>query len=111
LIFSSPSNSNTDQSIDPRLVDPLSAIQKRANQDITLVDWSLSTNLTFAKAVAKRGTVCIPVVAPTSGEGTDRNITPMHDGDALVNTVADHCDNTIVTVQSVGPVDMDVSAS
>ncbi|KAJ5770031.1 glycoside hydrolase family 3 protein [Penicillium nucicola] len=91
----------------PRLVDPLSAIQSRANQDLTLVDWSLSSNLTFAKTVAKRGTVCIPVVASTSGESLDRNITLMHEGDALVNAVADNCDNTIVIVQSVGPVDME----
>lgn len=68
----------------------------------------MSSNLTFAKTVAKRGTVCIPVVASSSGEGVDRNITLMHEGDALVNTVADNCDNTIVVVQSVGPVDMEV---
>ncbi|KAJ5279030.1 glycoside hydrolase family 3 protein [Penicillium angulare] len=31
----------------------------------------------------------------------------MHDGDLLINTVAENCDNTIVVVQAVGPVDME----
>ncbi|KAK9349700.1 glycoside hydrolase superfamily [Lipomyces doorenjongii] len=91
----------------PRLVDPLSALQHRANKDLTLVDWSLSPNLTFAQAVAKRGTVCIPVVASISGEQADRNITLINNGDELIRTVADNCDNTIPIVQSVGPVDME----
>lgn len=94
---------------DPRLVDPLSAIQHRANQDLTLVDWTFSSNLTMVKTVAKRGTVCIPVVASSSGELVDRNLNLMHGGDLLISTVAGNCDNTIVVVQAVGPVDMEVS--
>jgi len=70
--------------------------------------WSLNPNLTFATAIAARGTVCIPVVASWSGELTDRNITLLNDGDALIKTVANNCDNTIVVVQSTGPVDMEV---
>ncbi|KAJ5106610.1 glycoside hydrolase family 3 protein [Penicillium angulare] len=91
----------------PRLVDPLSAIQNRANQDLTLVDWTFSPNMTMVKAVANRGTVCIPVVSSSSGESLDRNLTLMHNGDLLINTVAENCDNTIVVVQAVGPVDME----
>ncbi|KFX98670.1 hypothetical protein O988_04254 [Pseudogymnoascus sp. VKM F-3808] len=34
-----------------RLVDPISAIQQRAAEDLTLVDWTTTTNLTFAKAI------------------------------------------------------------
>lgn len=95
--------------LDPRLVDPLSAIQNRANQDLTLVDWSLTTNLTFAKTVAQRGTVCIPIVSSFSGEQSDRNTSLSHDGDNLILAVADNCDNTIPIIQSVGPVNMEVS--
>lgn len=80
-------------------------------QDLTLVDWSLSPNLTFAETIAQRGTVCIPVVASISGEEMDRNLTLIYEGDELVNVVADNCDNTIVVVQSVGPVDMEVRFS
>lgn len=93
---------------DPRLVDPISAIQQRAAQDLSLVDWSTSTNVTFAAVVAKRGTVCIPVVSSFSGEGTDRNLTLIHNGDEIIKAVADNCDNTIPVIQSVGPVDMEV---
>jgi beta-glucosidase len=93
---------------DPRLVDPISAIQQRAAEDLTLVDWSTTTNLTFAAAIAKRGTVCIPVVSSFSGEGTDRTLNLLHNGDELIKVVADNCDNTIPIVQSVGPIDMEV---
>lgn len=51
--------------------------------------------------------MCIPVVASWSGETTDRNLTLLNNGDALIQSVADNCDNTIVVVQSVGPVDME----
>ena len=93
---------------DPQLVDPLSAIQQRAAQDLTLVDWSLSPNLTFAGVVAQRGTVCIPFVTSFAGEGVDRNTTLDNNGDEMVLTVAANCDNTIAVVQSVGPVNMEV---
>ncbi|PYI12531.1 glycoside hydrolase [Aspergillus sclerotiicarbonarius CBS 121057] len=91
----------------PRLVDPISAIQQRAAEDLTLVDWSTSTNLAVAAAVAKRATVCTPVVSSFSGESTDRNLTLLHNGDELIRAVADNCDNTIPIVQSVGPVNME----
>jgi beta-glucosidase len=90
-----------------RLVDPISSIQQRAAEDLTLVDWATTSNLTFIASIAKRGTVCIPVVSSFAGEGTDRNLTLLHNGDELIKTVADNCDNTIVVVQSVGPVDME----
>ncbi len=92
-------------------MDPLTAIQRRAAKDLTLVDWSLNANLTFAKVIAHRGTVCIPVVSSWSGENTDRNLTLLYGGDALIRTVADNCDNTIPIVQSVGPVDLEVRIS
>ncbi|KAF2161429.1 glycoside hydrolase family 3 protein [Zasmidium cellare ATCC 36951] len=92
----------------PRLVDPISALTQRARQDLTSVDWTTSLNLTFAAAIARRGTVCLPVVSSFSGERYDRpDLKLTHDGDNLIKTVADNCDNTIVVVQSVGPVDME----
>ena len=94
--------------VDSHLVDPISAIQQRAAKDLTLVDWSITTNATFAAAIAQRGTVCIPVVSSWSGEANDRNLTLSNNGDAIINAVADNCDNTVVIVQSVGPVDMEV---
>lgn len=87
----------------------MSAIQHRAARDLTLVDWSLTQNMTHASFIAQRGTVCIPVVASYAGEWQDRNLTLVNDGDDLIRTVADNCDNTIPIVQSVGPVDMEVS--
>jgi beta-glucosidase len=75
---------------------------------LTLVDWSTTTNTTFAAAIAQRGTVCIPVVSSWSGEENDRNLTLTNNGDAMINAVADNCDNTIVIVQTVGPVNMEV---
>ncbi|KAI7772912.1 glycoside hydrolase [Diaporthe eres] len=95
----------------PRLEDPISAIQQRANQDLTLVDWSTTTNLTMASFVARRATACLPVVASFSGEGVDRNLSLLHNGDDLVATVANNCDNTIPIVQSVGPVNLETCAN
>lgn len=63
----------------------------------------------MASFVAKRSTVCIPVVASFSGEGTDRNLSLLHNDDDLVRSVANNCDNTIPIVQSVGPVNLEVS--
>ena len=100
---------NKSNHTDPRLVDPISAIQQRAAEDLTLVDWSTSTNLTYATVIAKRATVCIPVVSSFAGESFDRNLSLLHNGDDLIQTVADNCDNTIPIIQSVGPVDMEVS--
>lgn len=51
--------------------------------------------------------MCLPVVSSFSGESYDRTLSLLHDGDNIINTVADNCDNTIVIVQSTGPVDME----
>ena len=89
-------------------MDPISAIQRRAAKDLSLVDWSTTTNTTFAAAIAQRGTVCLPVVSSFSGEASDRNLTLSNNGDAIIEAVANNCDNTIVLVQAVGPVHMEV---
>ncbi|KAJ5096204.1 glycoside hydrolase family 3 protein [Penicillium alfredii] len=83
----------------PRLQDLLSAaIQQRANQDLPLVDWSLGHNITFAATVAQRATVYLPVVASVAGEGIDRSLTLINNGDKLITTVADNCDNSDCSV-------------
>jgi hypothetical protein len=37
--------------------------------------------------------------------GDRNNLTLWDDGDQLINIVASHCNNTVVVVHSVGPVD------
>ncbi|GKZ21087.1 hypothetical protein AbraIFM66951_002480 [Aspergillus brasiliensis] len=92
----------------PRLIDPISAIQQRAAEDLTLVDWiTTTTNLTYTSSIAQRGTVCIPIVSSFAGEGTDRTLTLLHNGDQMIQTVANNCANTIVIIQSVGPINME----
>lgn len=54
--------------------------------------------------------MCLPVVASFAGEGVDRNLSLLHHGDDLIKTVANNCDNTIPIVQSVGPVNLEVSS-
>ncbi|KAI3397366.1 hypothetical protein diail_10816 [Diaporthe ilicicola] len=46
---------------------------------------------------------CVIFISAWGGEGADR--TELHDADqdALVNTVADNCNNTVVVVNTVGP--------
>lgn len=53
--------------------------------------------------------MCLPVVASFAGEGVDRNLSLLHNGDDLIRIVANNCDNTIPIVQSVGPVNLEVS--
>ena len=66
-------------------------------------------NITYASVVAQRATVCLPIVSSFSGEQLDHNITLWNEGDALIKSVADNCDNIITIFQSTGPVDMEVS--
>lgn len=64
----------------------------------------------MASFVAKRATVCLPIVSSFSGEGTDRNLSLLHNGDDLIRTVANGCDNTIPVIQSVGQVNLEASS-
>jgi len=95
------------------LISPLEAIQIRARQDSTSVNWWLNNWNTFAASIyAQQSEVAIVFINSDSGEGYitvdgnagDRNnLTSWHNGDNLVNAVASENNNTIVVVHSVGP--------
>ena len=97
----------------PYLVDPLNAIQNRALQNHTEVQYVLDN---FATAtidlVASQATVCLVFINSDSGEGYifvggnygDRNnLTAWLGGDDLVLEVAGNCSNTVVIIHAPGP--------
>ncbi|KAI0757179.1 beta-glucosidase [Daedaleopsis nitida] len=98
----------------PYLVSPLDAITARAKTDGTTVSSSLSdTDLTTAARTAAGKDVAFVFITADSGEGYitvennagDRNdLNAWHGGDALVKQVAGANTNTIVVVNSVGPI-------
>ncbi|KAF8417207.1 glycoside hydrolase superfamily [Tirmania nivea] len=107
------------------IISPLEAIQARAIQDRTTVDFVLQDggNLinSTARQVNKRGkdAACLVFVTSDSGEGYvssegnlgDRNDLKLwHDGDTVILSVADNCENTVVVIHSVGPVLMEAWA-
>ncbi|KAG6828183.1 hypothetical protein H0H92_008842 [Tricholoma furcatifolium] len=95
------------------LVSPLEAIQARARQDRTTVNWVLQDfNLDRAGNVAIRMDAALVFINSDSGEGyitvdgnagDRKNLTAWHGGDDLVLAVAAQNKNTIVIVHSVGP--------
>lgn len=105
------------------LISPLEAIQARALQDRTMVNFVLQDGATAtangtALQTGKRGreAVCLVFVTSDSGEGYissennlgDRNDLKLwHDGDKMILAVAERCENTVVVVHSVGPVLME----
>ncbi|KAJ7741326.1 glycoside hydrolase family 3 protein [Mycena metata] len=98
----------------PYLVTPVDAITARAAEDGTTVSSSLSdTDLAAAAAVASDKDVALVFITADSGEGGglvegnagDRNdLQAWHNGDTLVQQVAQFSANTIVVVNSVGPI-------
>ncbi|PPQ69063.1 hypothetical protein CVT25_004239, partial [Psilocybe cyanescens] len=98
----------------PYLITPLDAIKSRATVDQTTVSSSLSdTDLNTAATVAAGKSVALVFITADSGEGYitvegnagDRNnLQAWHGGDALVAKVASVNSNTIVVVNSVGPI-------
>ncbi|KAI9030703.1 glycoside hydrolase superfamily [Phycomyces nitens] len=98
----------------PYLVTPLEGIQDRV-PDMDIVQSFDDWNTTLAAELASGADVALVFVNSDSGEayitveGTlgDRNDTSLwHNGDALVNAVADANPNTIVVIHAVGAVDM-----
>ncbi|OJA09073.1 hypothetical protein AZE42_06761 [Rhizopogon vesiculosus] len=97
----------------PYLISPLEGIQERARQDGSSVFWdfddwntALASNMAFGQAVA------VVFIDSDSGEdyitvdgnqGDRNNLTAWHNGDNLVLAVAAQNNNTIVVVNSVGP--------
>ncbi|KAJ7617514.1 beta-glucosidase [Mycena polygramma] len=97
----------------PYLITPLDAITARADEDGSTVSSSLSdTDFTAAAAVASGKDVALVFITADSGESAtvegnagDRNdLQAWHNGDALVQRVAQFSPNTIVVVNSVGPI-------
>lgn len=98
----------------PYLISPLEAIQIRARHDHTSLSWYLDDwDLQAAGHAALNKDVAIVFIAANGGEeyltvdgnvGDRKNLTAWHQGDDLVNAVADHNANTIVVVHSVGPI-------
>jgi len=98
----------------PYLITPVDAITARAAEDGTTVSSSVSdTDLAAAAAVASGKDVALVFITADSGEGGglvegnagDRNdLQAWHNGDTLVQQVAQFSANTIVVVNSVGPI-------
>ncbi|KAF9476635.1 glycoside hydrolase family 3 protein [Pholiota conissans] len=95
------------------LVTPLDAIQRKAREFRTSVSWMLDDfNLPLAGNVARKRSAALVFLEADSGEdyitvdgneGDRKNLTAWHGGDALVLSVAAQNNNTIVIVNSVGP--------
>ncbi|KAI4528690.1 glycoside hydrolase family 3 protein [Schizophyllum commune Loenen D] len=98
----------------PYLITPVDAITARAAEDGTEVTSSLDDYDTqYAADLAAEADVALVFITSDSGEdlvvveGTygDRNdLYAWHEGDALVQAVADANENTIVCVNTVGPI-------
>lgn len=102
-------------------ISPYEAIQRRARQDRTAVDWSMDDfDLDNARAVANYTDAALVFVTSLSGEGFgtvpeglagnmgDRNnLTLWSGGEELIRAVANQNNNTVVIVHAVGPVLME----
>ncbi|KAF7309220.1 Glycoside hydrolase family 3 protein [Mycena kentingensis (nom. inval.)] len=101
----------------PYLIAPLDAIRTRSAADRSVVTASTSdTDLNAARTAATGKAVALVFITADSGEGYitvegnagDRNnLAAWHSGDALVAAVAAVNRNTIVVVNSVGPIIME----
>ncbi|KAH9476789.1 putative beta-glucosidase L [Psilocybe cubensis] len=95
------------------LVTPLDAIQSKAREFHSSISWFFDDfNLPRAGNMAKKRTTALVFLVSDSGEdyitvdgneGDRKNLTAWHGGDALVQAVAAQNNNTIVIVNSVGP--------
>ncbi|KAI0361769.1 beta-glucosidase [Trametes cingulata] len=101
----------------PYLVAPLDAITTRAKADGTSISsWTLNDDVNLAANAAKGKQVALVFITADSGEasytvegnaGDRNNLQAWHNGDALVEKVASVNNNTIVVVNSVGPIIME----
>ncbi|KAJ3970481.1 beta-glucosidase [Lentinula raphanica] len=101
----------------PYLIAPIDAITSRASTEGTVISSSSSdTDLNAAAAAATGKDVAFVFITADSGEGYltvegnegDRNdLSAWHSGDALVTEVAGVNSNTVVVVNSVGPIIME----
>ncbi|CUA77162.1 beta-glucosidase [Rhizoctonia solani] len=86
----------------PYIVTPLEGIQSRTKADSTQVNWMLNDlDLATAKTNAIIADTSIVFTYSYQTEFVDRdNLTLWSNGDALINTVAAECNNTIVVIHS-----------
>lgn len=95
-------------------VEPLAAIRERAATYGGVVDAITDNgNLAGIAVSAKQQDVCIVFISADAGEayitwedveGDRPNLNAQKNGDELVTTVANNCDNTIVIAHTVGPI-------
>jgi len=97
----------------PYFVAPYDAINERARRDGTNVALQASDSTSGVSGVVSGADVAIVVITANSGEGYitvqgaagDRlNLDPWHNGNQLVQAVAQASQNVIVVVHSVGPI-------
>ena len=95
----------------PHLITPLEAIQSVASQTVNFVLDDYAYDQINRTTISTD--MCIVFIASDSGEGyitvdgnegDRRNLTAWNNGDKLVLTVAEQCNNTIVVVHSVGQI-------
>ncbi|KAL3465418.1 glycoside hydrolase family 3 protein [Aspergillus heterothallicus] len=106
----------------PYVVDSHMALTMRAAPQGTMLRWimndtysssggstlivsdasSTSAQVTYEN-YASNSDVCLVFLNALSGEGADRTELYNADQDAMVNTVADNCNNTVVVINAVGP--------
>ncbi|CEN61705.1 hypothetical protein ASPCAL08355 [Aspergillus calidoustus] len=116
------SGTGSGQASLPYVIDPHMALSMRAAPEGTMLRWiindtysssgstliasdatSTSGQVTFEN-YATGSDVCMVFLNALSGEGADRAELYNADQDAMVNTVADNCNNTVVVVvNAVGP--------
>lgn len=97
----------------PYFVAPYDALKTKTSADGTTLSLSSSDSTSSAASAVAGADVAIVVITSDAGEeyltvennvGDRNNLDPWHDGNALVQAVAEANENTIVVVQSVGPV-------
>ncbi|PYI24416.1 beta-d-glucoside glucohydrolase D [Aspergillus violaceofuscus CBS 115571] len=115
LVFSGGSGMGSPSYV----VSPYDALLARAQADGTQMMWALDDTLPEIEYIAVTGTAgtsapptvagyasavetCLVFINAWSGEGNDRSELRSAAQDAMIRTVADHCNNTIVSVTTVG---------
>ncbi|KAI0015001.1 glycoside hydrolase family 3 protein [Xylariomycetidae sp. FL0641] len=83
----------------PFMIDPLSALQNRAEADWTWINWDLKSSDPDVNAASD---ACLVFINAIATEGWDRE--GLHDdfSDGLVKNVASKCANTIVVIHAAG---------
>ncbi|EPB90789.1 hypothetical protein HMPREF1544_02367 [Mucor circinelloides 1006PhL] len=100
----------------PYLITPLDGIKQRAGNSMTITELLSDTDIGAAKKLASEADIAMVFVNANSGEefitveghkGDRNHLNLWHDGDRLIEAVAEVNKNTIVVVHSVGPVLME----